>query len=119
MGLFGCTHKSLAMGVPLITPIYEGDPNIGFYTLPLLIWHPLELLIGSSLAPMLSKFINAENERLSIPVRRSGESYCSCQITFMTTRKEIIYPPAFDPILSFTVVVEVDGDDVCCWMICC
>jgi hypothetical protein len=79
MGLFGCTHKSLAMGVPLITAIYEGDPNIGFYTLPLLIWHPLELIIGSSLAPMLSKFVDSESERLSIPVRRStvGESFLS------------------------------------------
>jgi hypothetical protein len=39
MGLFGCTHKTVAMGVPLINAIYESNPMVGLYTLPLLIWH--------------------------------------------------------------------------------
>ena len=43
MGLFGCTHKTVAMGVPLINAIYENNANIGLYTLPLLIWHPMQV----------------------------------------------------------------------------
>lgn len=65
MGLFGTTHKSVAMGVPLITAIYEENPNIGFYTLPLLVWHPMQLLIGSFLAPRLSDFVEREESRLN------------------------------------------------------
>jgi len=64
MGLFGCTHKSVAMGVPLINAIYEDNPLIGYYTLPLLIWHPMQLVIGSALAPKLSAFVAREEERL-------------------------------------------------------
>jgi len=66
MGLFGCTHKSVAMGVPLINAIYEDNPLVGFYTLPLLVWHPMQLVIGSFLAPRLSKFVKAEEERLNV-----------------------------------------------------
>jgi len=66
MGLFGCTHKSVAMGVPLINAIYEDNPLVGFYTLPLLVWHPMQLVIGSFLAPRLSDFVKSEEERLNI-----------------------------------------------------
>lgn len=66
MGLFGCTHKTVAMGVPLINAIYEDNSNVGLYTLPLLIWHPMQLVIGSALAPRLAAFVEREEERLGI-----------------------------------------------------
>lgn len=64
MGLFGCTHKTVAMGVPLINAIYESSPYVGQYTLPLLIWHPMQLIIGSFLVPKLLAFVDTERERL-------------------------------------------------------
>ena len=64
MGLFGCTHKTVAMGVPLINAIYEDSPFVGQYTLPLLIWHPMQLLLGSFLVPRLVAFVEREKERL-------------------------------------------------------
>lgn len=66
MGLFGCTHKTVALGVPLIQAIYEENPNVGLYTLPLLIWHPMQLLLGSFLVPRLAKFVEKEQERLGV-----------------------------------------------------
>jgi sodium/bile acid cotransporter 7 len=66
MGLFGCTHKTVAMGVPLINAIYENDATIGLITLPLLIWHTMQLIIGSFLAPKLSKWVDEEEKRLGI-----------------------------------------------------
>jgi sodium/bile acid cotransporter 7 len=66
MGLFGCTHKTVAMGVPLINAIYENNPNVGLYTLPLLIWHPMQLVIGTFLSPRLNKFVQSEKQRLGI-----------------------------------------------------
>uniref|UniRef100_A0A7S1YYZ9 Sodium/bile acid cotransporter n=1 Tax=Trieres chinensis TaxID=1514140 RepID=A0A7S1YYZ9_TRICV len=65
MGLFGCTHKTVAMGVPLINAIYEDNPLVGLYTLPLLIWHPMQLVLGSAIAPKLSAFVAREEERLA------------------------------------------------------
>ncbi|CAB9510746.1 bile acid cotransporter 7 [Seminavis robusta] len=66
MGLFGCTHKTVAMGVPLINAIYESSPYVGQYTLPLLIWHPMQLLLGSFLVPKLVAFVEREHERLGV-----------------------------------------------------
>ena len=53
------------MGAPLISAIYETDPNVGLYTLPLLIWHPMQLLVGSILAPKLGVWSAAEKKRLA------------------------------------------------------
>lgn len=64
MGLYGCTHKTVAMGVPLINAIYESDPLVGLYTLPLLIWHPMQLVLGSFVAPKLAAWVETEKERL-------------------------------------------------------
>ena len=54
------------MGVPLITAIYKHDPRVGLYTLPLLILLPLQLLVGSFLAPRLHQFVDRECERLGL-----------------------------------------------------
>ncbi|EED96114.1 predicted protein [Thalassiosira pseudonana CCMP1335] len=64
MGLFGCTHKTVAMGVPLINAIYESNPLVGLYTLPLLIWHPMQLVIGSAVAPRVAEYVEKREEEL-------------------------------------------------------
>lgn len=68
-GLYCCTHKTVAIGIPLITAIYSDNEatasKVGLYTLPLLIWHPLQLLIGTLLAPKLAKFVEREEQRLN------------------------------------------------------
>jgi sodium/bile acid cotransporter 7 len=64
MGVFGCVHKTVALGVPLIASVYKGDPNVGVYTLPILIWHPMQLVLGSMLVARLKAFIQSERKRL-------------------------------------------------------
>lgn len=66
MGMFGCTFKTVSVGVPLINAMYENNPNVGLYTLPLLIWHPMQLVVGSFLVPRLNRFVQREKERLGI-----------------------------------------------------
>lgn len=66
MGLYGCTHKSVATGIPLITAIYGGNGSVGLYTLPLLIWHPMQLMVGTFLTPRLSRFVIEEQKRLGL-----------------------------------------------------
>ena len=63
-GLFACTHKTISLGVPIINALYEGSPNLALYILPALMWYPLQLVIGSFLAPRLREFVRQENERL-------------------------------------------------------
>jgi sodium/bile acid cotransporter 7 len=65
MGIFGCCMKTVALGIPLINSIYEGDPKIGLYALPLLIWHPMQLVIGSLIIPRLTSYIIEEEKRLA------------------------------------------------------
>jgi solute carrier family 10 (sodium/bile acid cotransporter), member 7 len=66
MGLFGCTQKTIALGIPLILAIFGKSDNIGMYTLPILIWHPMQLVVGATLAPRLRKFVASETERLGL-----------------------------------------------------
>lgn len=65
MGLFGCTHKTVAMGVPLINAIYEDNPLVGLYTLPLLIWHPMQLVLGTAVAPKVAEYVKRRQEELN------------------------------------------------------
>jgi len=59
-GLFGCTSKTVALGVPIINSIYENHPQKGLYTLPVLMWYILHLVLGSNVVPWLSRFIDRE-----------------------------------------------------------
>jgi len=66
MGLYGCTQKSVAIGIPLIGAVYGDDPRAGMFILPLLlIWHPVQLLIGSALAPRLAEGVDLLEQHLS------------------------------------------------------
>ena len=64
MGLFGSYQKTVALGVPLISSIYDKDPNEALYTLPILIWHPMQLVIGTMMVPRLATYIQSETNRL-------------------------------------------------------
>ena len=57
-GLFGCSTKTAALGIPLISAIYEDSPKLGIYTLPLLIWYLAQLIIGTMLSNRLSRFVD-------------------------------------------------------------
>jgi len=57
-GLFGCSTKTAALGIPLISAIYEDHPKLGIYSLPLLIWYPTQLIIGTVLSSRLSRFVD-------------------------------------------------------------
>jgi solute carrier family 10 (sodium/bile acid cotransporter), member 7 len=60
MGLFGCTHKTIAIGIPLINALYEDSPQSkALYALPLLVWHPIQLVLGTLLTPYLVAYVQA------------------------------------------------------------
>jgi solute carrier family 10 (sodium/bile acid cotransporter), member 7 len=63
-GILSATFKTVSVGVPLINAMYEGNENVGLYTLPLLIWHPMQLVVGSIMVPYVLRWVQSESERL-------------------------------------------------------
>jgi sodium/bile acid cotransporter 7 len=55
---FCAGHKTVAMGLPIISIIYEGRPDIGLISLPLLIYHPSQLVIGSFFLGKIKEFVH-------------------------------------------------------------
>ena len=53
-------HKTLAFGLPLINTIFEGNPNLASYCAPIMLMHPLQLVIGSLLVPYFTKVAEVE-----------------------------------------------------------
>ena len=54
--MFCSSQKTLAFGLPLINTIFEGSGNLAAYCAPLMFIHPIQLIIGSSLIPMLQRY---------------------------------------------------------------
>jgi solute carrier family 10 (sodium/bile acid cotransporter), member 7 len=48
--IFCGSKKSIATGIPMAQLIFAGDPRIGLILLPLMIYHPLQLLICGAMA---------------------------------------------------------------------
>ena len=63
-GIIGGTFKTIAVGVPLIHAMYGNSDRMGLYTIPLLIWHPTQLILGTLIAPHVSAHVQKELERI-------------------------------------------------------
>ena len=64
MSIFGCPSKTIALGIPVINSLYQGNPYLGLYALPILIWHPMQVVVGTLLGPYLVKHVKDELARL-------------------------------------------------------
>ena len=62
-GLFCCTQKTVALGIPLINAMFEDSPYLGIYSIPLITWYISQFIIGSFLAPKLRKFVENEADK--------------------------------------------------------
>jgi sodium/bile acid cotransporter 7 len=51
------SHKTLAFGLPLIRTIFAGSPDLAYYCAPIMILHPLQLLVGSLAVPRLRAYL--------------------------------------------------------------
>ena len=48
-------QKGLALGLPIIALCFQGDPNLPLIALPILIYHPLQLLASAPLCAHLQQ----------------------------------------------------------------
>ena len=57
------SQKTLAFGLPLIKALFGESPDLVWFCLPVLVYHPLQTLFGSALVPKLRAFVEqAEKE---------------------------------------------------------
>jgi len=59
---FCSAHKTLAFGLPLINTIFEGNPSLASYCAPIMLIHPLQLVIGSLFSPYFRKYTEEKTE---------------------------------------------------------
>lgn len=74
VALFGGVAKTIALGIPLIQSLYEHNDHVGAYALPVLIWYPMLLVIGSCLTPFVAKYVDHEVERVEQENEYRGRS---------------------------------------------
>ncbi|XP_054724343.1 sodium/bile acid cotransporter 7-like [Uloborus diversus] len=55
--LYCSTHKSLTLGFPMLKILYGEEPHFILVSFPLLVYHPMQILIGSLLVPVLQKWM--------------------------------------------------------------
>ncbi|ORX92449.1 hypothetical protein K493DRAFT_338807 [Basidiobolus meristosporus CBS 931.73] len=55
--------KTVSLGVPLLNLLFEGNPNIGVMTIPLLVYHAEQLIFGAVLIDYLKSWVESEPDR--------------------------------------------------------
>jgi sodium/bile acid cotransporter 7 len=58
---FCSSHKTLAFGLPLLRTVFDGHPQLASLCAPVLLIHPIQLLVGSLLVPKLQRYTSAES----------------------------------------------------------
>jgi sodium/bile acid cotransporter 7 len=48
-------QKTLAAGVPMAQLVFAGHPGLGLILLPVLVYHPVQLIVGAWLIPRLRR----------------------------------------------------------------
>lgn len=51
------SQKTAALGIPMIPLLLPGDPGLALVTVPLLLYHPIQLVTASLLAPVWARWV--------------------------------------------------------------
>ncbi|XP_065760043.1 sodium/bile acid cotransporter 7 isoform X3 [Muntiacus reevesi] len=55
--MFCSTHKSLTLGIPMLKIVFAGHEYLSLISVPLLIYHPVQILLGSVLVPTIKSWM--------------------------------------------------------------
>uniref|UniRef100_A0A6I8NGA4 Sodium/bile acid cotransporter n=1 Tax=Ornithorhynchus anatinus TaxID=9258 RepID=A0A6I8NGA4_ORNAN len=55
--IFCSTHKSLTLGIPMLKIVFAGHAHLSLISVPLLIYHPAQILLGSVLVPTIKSWM--------------------------------------------------------------
>uniref|UniRef100_A0A3Q3LLP4 Sodium/bile acid cotransporter n=1 Tax=Mastacembelus armatus TaxID=205130 RepID=A0A3Q3LLP4_9TELE len=60
--MFCSTHKSLTLGIPMLKIVFEGYEHLSLISVPLLIYHPAQILLGSLLVPTIRSWMSSRQK---------------------------------------------------------
>uniref|UniRef100_A0A672PDD3 Sodium/bile acid cotransporter 7-like n=1 Tax=Sinocyclocheilus grahami TaxID=75366 RepID=A0A672PDD3_SINGR len=63
--MFCATHKSLTLGIPMLKIVFEGYEHLSLISVPLLIYHPAQILLGSILLPSIKTWMSGRQKTLT------------------------------------------------------
>lgn len=56
--MFCAVHKSLTLGIPMIKIVFQGNEYLSFLTIPMLIYHPTQMLVSGLIVPNVKTWMN-------------------------------------------------------------
>lgn len=63
--VFCSTHKSLTLGIPMLKIVFAGFEHLSLISVPLLIYHPAQILLGSVLVPSIRSWMTSRQKAQS------------------------------------------------------
>uniref|UniRef100_A0A3B5LGW9 Sodium/bile acid cotransporter n=1 Tax=Xiphophorus couchianus TaxID=32473 RepID=A0A3B5LGW9_9TELE len=75
--IFCSTHKSLTLGIPMLKIVFEGYQHLSLISVPLLIYHPAQILLGSVLVPTIRSWMTSRQKVTRSLWRLPGCWLCS------------------------------------------
>ncbi|XP_029938781.1 sodium/bile acid cotransporter 7 [Salarias fasciatus] len=64
--VFCSTHKSLTLGIPMLKIVFAGYQHLSLISVPLLIYHPAQILLGSILVPTIKTWMNSRQKEVKL-----------------------------------------------------
>lgn len=64
--IFCSTHKSLTLGIPMLKIVFAGYQHLSLISVPLLIYHPAQILLGSILVPTIRTWMNSRQKEVKL-----------------------------------------------------
>jgi sodium/bile acid cotransporter 7 len=57
--IFCSTHKSLTLGIPILRIMFHGYSHLSQISLPLLVYHPTQIILGGLMVSQLKDWVHA------------------------------------------------------------
>ncbi|XP_077355861.1 sodium/bile acid cotransporter 7 [Festucalex cinctus] len=64
--VFCSTHKSLTLGIPMLKIVFAGYERLSLISVPLLIYHPAQILLGSVLVPTIRSWMTSRQKLMKM-----------------------------------------------------
>ncbi|KAE8751406.1 hypothetical protein FOCC_FOCC001980 [Frankliniella occidentalis] len=64
---FCCSHKSLTLGIPILRILFAGYSHFSSISLPLLVYHPTQIILGSLLVSEMREWLRTHQKRSYLP----------------------------------------------------
>lgn len=61
--VFCSTHKSLTLGIPILRIMFHGYAHLSQISLPLLVYHPTQIILGGLVVPRLKEWLHSQPNR--------------------------------------------------------